>query len=244
MVALLMKLLTRARKSKIVFIVIVLFLFGCLVFVADRSQADDIKRSVNDICHTEDSRYYTRTDRYESFETLEECLDPTSRMSDNSDEEAPKYERKFFGSGWADSDDDCQNTRQEALIGQSTGNIFFASYEECRVVRGRWNSPYTNNILTNARKVDIDHIIPLKFSWIRGAYKWDIEKRKSFANDPVNLWAVEYDLNRAKGAKGPLEWLPPENQCQYMIRWKRIATKYSIQLTDAEESLFEELCDR
>ncbi|MGM0953782.1 MAG: HNH endonuclease family protein [Pseudomonadota bacterium] len=54
----------------------------------------------------------------------------------------------------------------------------------------------------DASKIDIDHVVPLKWAWQHGANKWTKEKRERFANDPRNLWSVELSLNSQKGAKG------------------------------------------
>lgn len=214
-----------------------------LVSIADVSKADHIKKSSNGICHSPDSRYYYNIDNYEKFHSLSECIDPSKRTSNTNDEEIPEYNRSIFGGGWADLDRDCQNTRHEELINQSTGQVYFASFEECRVVRGRWISPYTNNIITDATTMDVDHIVPLKYLHLAGAYKRPYEERKLMANDPINLWAVESSLNRSKGAKGPTEWLPPENECIYILRFSRILKKYNLEPVEDYSDLQAKYCN-
>lgn len=59
---------------------------------------------------------------------------------------------------------------------------------------------------------------------------------KKFANVPANLLSVEASLNRQKGAKGLGEWLPPKNQCQYILRFYRIVKLYSVELTSEEKN--------
>ena len=140
----------------------------------------------------------------------------------------PQYERKFFGSGWIDSDNDGQDTRQEVLLEFSTNTVQFADDDQCRIIRGRWISLFTNDIHIDASELDIDHIIPLKWAWDHGAHVWSKDKRIEFANDPANLVVVEASLNRQKGAKGPELWLPPKNQNIYVTRWKRLMIKYNI----------------
>ncbi|WP_241956287.1 GmrSD restriction endonuclease domain-containing protein [Marinobacter flavimaris] len=46
-------------------------------------------------------------------------------------------------------------------------------------------------MIQNAAGIDIDHIVPLAWSWDRGAQQWSNDKRQRFANDRVNLWPVE-----------------------------------------------------
>ena len=60
-------------------------------------------------------------------------------------------------------------------------------------------------------------------------------KREQFADDPVNLFAVEARVNRQKGAKGPLEWMPPRESfhCQYVTRFKRALIIYGLEWSDS-----------
>nr|WP_273429863.1 DUF1524 domain-containing protein [Marinobacter sp.] len=54
------------------------------------------------------------------------------------------------------------------------------------------------------------HVVPLAWSWSRGAHEWSNESGLRFANDLVNLLPVEASWNRSKGAKGPDQWLALE----------------------------------
>jgi hypothetical protein len=216
-------------NSKIVFSLIVApFLFPMAVF-----SGNPIKQSASGICHTPESSYYSRTKSFTPYDTIEACLSaggklPKGYSSSNTAENDSEYSRDKFGHGWDDADGDCQNTRQEILISLSTNPVRFADDKECRVTFGRWISMYSGEVIFDASKADIDHIVPLKWAWEHGADKWSQEKREQFANDPVNLVAVEASLNRSKGAKGLDEWLPPANQEQYKARFMRILTKYQI----------------
>ena len=147
---------------------------------------------------------------------------------------APPYDRSAFGS-WADIDHDCQNTRHELLAELSTA-IVALSANECRVTHGRWLDPYSGKVFFESKHLDIDHLVPLKFAWEHGASGWSDKQRRTFANDTRNLFAVEARLNQQKGAKGPLEWLPPnlKFQCQYVLRFTRIMTIYGLVLSTKE----------
>ena len=151
----------------------------------------------------------------------------------NSDE-IPKYDRDLFG-GWADTDRDCQNTRHELLQVFSTKSIKF-SENNCRVTEGSWLDPYTNKIFKESSKLDIDHLVPLKYGWDRGAHGWTVKKRKKFANDPNNLFAVEKSVNRQKSAYGPAEWLPPniKFRCMYILRFQSIVKTYGLKQSLSE----------
>ena len=147
---------------------------------------------------------------------------------------AAQYDRSLFGD-WADTDNDCQNTRHELLQELSTTQTIFAP-NNCTVVRGKWYDPYSGKTLTEAQQVDVDHLVPLKWAWDRGAQSWPPEKRVSFSNDRANLTIVDRVLNREKGASGPLDWLPPLTgyRCQYVTRFLRVISTYQIAVPVAE----------
>jgi outer membrane protein OmpA-like peptidoglycan-associated protein len=161
---------------------------------------------------------------------------------------AGQYDRGLFG-GWSDDDGDCRNRRQE-LLAEYSAQVVYYSKNDCTVVRGKWRDPYTDKVYTNARDVQIDHLVPLKWAWDRGASQWPSERRHEFANDKANLFVVEIEVNQAKGASGPDDWLPPRSDfhCEYFTRFQRIVTKYELQLNTEEMSSFEDLnvniCDR
>jgi hypothetical protein len=136
---------------------------------------------------------------------------------------------------WLDEDGDCRNTRQEILLAQSTAPVRFATKRNCRVVAGRWISPYTGAVLHDPAHIDIDHVVPLQWAWTHGAERWTHDRWMGFVNDPANLLIVEARLNRQKGAKGLDEWLPPGNQCQYVARYLRILKHHRLTLS-AEEN--------
>lgn len=213
-----------------------------LLVLSVATQASEItKKSKSSICHAPGTEYYSRTKNFTPYDTLEQCLASggrlpkgqsyTSQPKPKAVSETPtKYSRDEFGRGWADDDKDCQNTRQEILISLSTAPVRFADDRECRVTFGRWISMYSGEVIFDASKLDIDHIVPLKWAWDHGANEWSKEKREKFANDPINLVAVEASLNRQKGAKGLDEWLPPKNQTQYKARFERVLIKYDVNL--------------
>ncbi|MBL3610626.1 HNH endonuclease family protein [Rhodovulum sulfidophilum] len=146
------------------------------------------------------------------------------------------YERAAFGSGWTDPDGDCLDTRAELLADLSTVPVRLAP-SGCSVRHGRWFAPYTGQVVTEAGDLDIDHIVPLRYAWGHGAASWSAQKRARFARDPVNLLPVSASANRSKGARGPLDWLPPDPgfRCQYVLRFRRIAASYGLVQSAAEE---------
>ena len=155
-------------------------------------------------------------------------------------DQIPKYDRDLFG-GWSDTDRDCQNMRHELLQKLSTAVVRF-SENAWRVTRGRWLDPYTDKVFFESRQLDIDHLVPLGYSWNRGAHSWTSQKRVQFANDPVNLFAVEKSVNRQKSAYGPAEWLPPniKFRCQYILRFQRVIKVYGLRQSANELRLIQQ----
>lgn len=214
--------------------------------------AETIKKTSSGICHPPESSYYERTRNFHAFDSLEACLASGGRLPRQlAANNAPKlkndhahlYRRSAFGHGWDDTDGDCQDSRAEALIASSSTPVRFASDNRCRVVAGRWISPFTGNVIQNSQHIDIDHVVPLKWAWERGGDTWSAEKRETFANDPVNLWPVELALNRSKGARPPNEWLPPAGQCGYVARFVRIVKSYDLKPSSSESHWLESFLD-
>ena len=139
---------------------------------------------------------------------------------------AVPYDRDLYRH-WTDEDGDCQDTRQEVLIAESLIEVTLDD-RGCRVVSGEWFDPYTGQTFTDPGDLDIDHMVPLAEAHRSGADRWTAEQREAFANDlgaADSLIAVSASANRAKGARDPAEWLPPDQSyhCTYIEIW--IATK-------------------
>lgn len=96
--------------------------------------------------------------------------------------------------------------------------------------KDQYIDPYTNDVITDISKVDYDHIIPLAYAHAHGAALWTEEQKREFADDPtVGVCCSQFD-NRAKGAKGPSEWMPSANQASYCYTWLIIANRFNLWL--------------
>lgn len=149
----------------------------------------------------------------------------------------PKYNRKDYPH-WVDSDGDCQDTRSEILQKQNIGkSLKFKRDKACNVSWGSWIDPYSKKNFTKASDLDIDHIIPLEHAHYAGAWKWDRNKKREFANDPENLIAVQDKLNSSKGSKDITKWLPPNSEfhCEYAKRWQKVKIKYALIIRPKEQ---------
>ncbi|MFG2697230.1 HNH endonuclease family protein [Kitasatospora sp. NPDC048407] len=119
--------------------------------------------------------------------------------------------------------------------------------DQCRAVSGTWVSPYDDKTFTDAKALDIDHLVPLAASWRSGADTWTTDKRKEFANDLTHsqLVAVSAASNRAKADKSPDQWRPPLRSywCTYSRAWTDIKHVYGLSVTEPEKSALVEMLD-
>ena len=162
----------------------------------------------------------------------------------------PDYDRDDW-KHWIDEDRDCQNTRHEVLITESSKVVTFKSDKQCQVATGEWLAPYTGAVITDATQLDVDHMVPLKNAHVSGGWAWDKDKKAAYANEMEyanHLIAVTASANRKKGAKGPEEWKPANQDywCDYAIAWVQIKVEWELSVTKAEWAALQEMlntCD-
>ena len=159
----------------------------------------------------------------------------------------PSYDRDDWRH-WVDEDKDCQNTRHEALIEESLAKVAFKTDRKCQVATGEWLDPYTGETVTDATRLDIDHMIPLKNAHNSGGWAWDKSRKAAFANEMSyadHLIAVTASANRKKGARGPEEWKPTNRGywCDYAIDWVQIKTDWDFSATKAEWGALQEMLE-
>ena len=153
----------------------------------------------------------------------------------------PEYDRSEW-KHWVDEDGDCQDARQEVLIEESLEPVTFEDDRQCRVEAGRWWAPYLGHHLGNPRHIDVDHHVPLKNAHLSGGWAWSPEEKERYANyldDPGHLIAISSRHNRSKGARGPEEWAPPDNDlwCQYALDWTEIKQRWGLTMTPVESEI-------
>ena len=160
-----------------------------------------------------------------------------------------KYQRDAFGPAWADVDGNGCDTRNDILARDLTDVEFKPAKRNCIVTKGKLNDPYTNTTIEfkRGRKssdlIPIDHVVALGDAWYSGAYQWDADRRRNFANDPINLQATNRESNTQKSAKNAAEWLPPNTayQCEYVGRQITIKSTYGLSVTPAEKNAMEKV---
>ncbi|GAA2357785.1 hypothetical protein GCM10010404_08450 [Nonomuraea africana] len=159
---------------------------------------------------------------------------------------APKtgFEREEFGPAWADVDRNGCDTRNDILKRDLREETFKKGTHDCIVLTGILDDPYSGKTIHFKRgqdtsmAVQIDHLIPLSDAWQKGAQQWSKDKRKQFANDPLNLLAVDGPLNNQKSDADAATWLPPRKayRCAYIARQVQVKTKYALWVTAAEKA--------
>src|SRR5699024_635137 len=153
------------------------------------------------------------------------------------------YDRDSFG--WRDDlDRNGCDTRNNVLRRALDAVTRKSGTAGCVVLLGTRASPYSGEAVTFDRThstVDIDHVVALSDAWQTGAASWDEEMRREFANDPLNLLAVEAGLNRQKGAGDAATWLPPkkDHRCEYVARQIAVKAKYDLWVKPAEADAME-----
>jgi hypothetical protein len=154
---------------------------------------------------------------------------------------APKtgYTRAQFSAGWQDIGGcDVRNY----ILARDMDSEVLRSPADCTVMSGTLHDPYTAQTISFERgavsssKVQIDHVVALSDAWQKGAQQLTADTRFQFANDPLNLLAVDGKANNDKSDGDAATWLPPNKayRCQYIARQVAVKQKYTLWITQAE----------
>ncbi|MDE0572881.1 HNH endonuclease family protein [Demequina sp. B12] len=164
------------------------------------------------------------------------------------------YSRELFGRAWEDVDRNGCDTRNDILRRDLEDIVVRSGTGGCVVATGRLEDPYTGKTIAFERgwgtsnAVEIDHVVAMADAWRKGAQSWTAHDRELFANDPLNLLAVDGPTNQVKGASDPSQWLPPHQEywCDYGARIVAVKSIYGLWVTREEAETLEELlmtCD-
>ena len=178
-----------------------------------------------------------------SGDTSDDTADSTDSSSDSSEDST--YNRDDYLPYWADADGDCINTRHEVLILESRVPVTMTE-NGCSVAFGEWYDPLTDQTFTDPSDVDIDHHVALSEAHRSGAAEWDTAKKRAFANDLVNsyaLQAMDDSTNASKSDNDPANWLPPNEsfRCDYVKNWVEVKSLYALTYDDAEKAAIESI---
>lgn len=151
---------------------------------------------------------------------------------------APKtgYDRDQFGQRWLDVDRNGCDTRNDILRRDLVEVTTKPGTRDCVILTGTLHDPYTGTTISFTRGqgtselVQIDHVIPLAWAWRNGAADWTDERREQFANDAINLAAVDGSANQSKSDRGPALWMPPASgyHCSYAIGFVQVLDSYDL----------------
>lgn len=154
------------------------------------------------------------------------------------------YTRAQFDDGWADAGNcDMRNY----ILGRDMREVKVVSATDCTVVSGVLDDPYTGKTITFMRgpgtsaKVQIDHVVALSDAWQKGAQMLAAETRRQFANDPLNLLAVDGPANQQKSDRDAATWVPPNKtyRCRYVARQIAVKQKYTLWVSQGEHDAME-----
>ncbi|MEU2059861.1 HNH endonuclease family protein [Streptomyces sp. NPDC013455] len=163
------------------------------------------------------------------------------------------YDRDKFGYAWMDTADGVPLARngcdtRNDLIRRDGRDLRFRAGSDCVVIAMTLRDPYTGTTIEwrkqRASEVQIDHVVPLSYSWQMGSSRWSKSKREQLANDVLNLIPVQGRANSAKGDSGPASWLPPDRRirCAYTVRFAQVALKYDLPVTAADKTMMLKQC--
>lgn len=149
------------------------------------------------------------------------------------------YDRDEFGQRWLDVDRNGCDTRNDILGRDLTDAVRAGT---CRVTAGTLADPYTGASIAFVRGqgtselVQIDHVVALSDAWQKGAQQLTADQRASFANDPLNLLAVDGSANAQKGDGDAATWLPAQKsfRCTYVATQIAVKATYGLWVTTAE----------
>lgn len=155
------------------------------------------------------------------------------------------YSRARFGPRWSDTDRNRCDTRND-ILARDLDEV--RRDGSCVVLDGLLDDPYTGELVEFVRgprsaAVQIDHVVPLSLAWDTGAQQLSPREREAFANDPLNLLAVEGRANQAKGDSDASEWMPPARSawCSYAERIVAVRTRYRLWVTPEERDALVEV---
>jgi hypothetical protein len=141
------------------------------------------------------------------------------------------YNRNVDYGQWIDADGDCQDTRAEFLIKETKSPIVFTNEYSCVVRSGKWEDFYTGKIYTNAKDIQIDHLLSTHQHYEGIGKTLTKEQRVRYYNDFNNLVIANSTLNMSKSDKDLSEFIPRvprENRCKYIKKYNEIAKKNNI----------------
>ena len=136
------------------------------------------------------------------------------------------------------------DTRNDILARDLTGETFKPGTHNCVVLTGTLADPYSGRHDRlparpghQRRRPDRPRRRAVR-RLAEGRPGLDAARRTAFANDPLNLLAVDGPLNMQKGDGDAATWLPPNKayRCAYVARQVAVKVSYGLWMTQAEKN--------
>lgn len=143
------------------------------------------------------------------------------------------FATKKFGPRWVDVDRNGCDTRSDILA----RDLDQLTKDGCTVKTGQLNDPYTGAVLAYAgANVSVDRMVSLSDAWQSGAASWDAVHLAEFANDPLNLRAVDAAAAKARAGAAIDVWTPANTGflCDFVGNQISVKSKYKLSVTVAE----------
>lgn len=182
----------------------------------------------------EDTKQSTEQDNTPKV-TKEDILSLVDSIKVSTHENKEKYNR----------DDWEKPARKFTLDGEKVSRVKYDTYTSQYLISKDpfvYKCPYSGKEITNIKDLDFDHICALGYIHKYGDINWTNEQKNKFAQDENVGVSVLNKENRRKGAKGPSEWLPKENQGDYCYTWLLCAKEYGFALRQQDIDTCKVVC--
>lgn len=167
------------------------------------------------------------------------ALDLLARIPVQAAVQPSGYARSNFGPSWLDLGTGCDS--RNGTLKRDLGKVAFAQGSAaCVVQNGELKDPYSGGRLlfdrATASMIQIDEVVSLANAWQTGAQALSVAQRIAFANDALNLLAVDAVASMQKHSADAAGWLPPnaEFRCSYVARQISVKATYGLWMTPSE----------
>lgn len=178
--------------------------------------------------------------------TSQSLIDQLSQINITDEHDQSGYDRDDWPH-WVDLNESGCDTRKDVLRQQLIATDATASADDCAISTGLWYSSYDDTFVTVASDLEIDHIVALREAFESGAFSWDKQTRRDFANDTRNLVAITRSANRSKSDNDVADWRPPEHAwCAVSTRIIDVKFRYALSVDRDEHGALLEMiatCD-
>lgn len=151
-------------------------------------------------------------------------------------------DRASFAAG-GDADRDGCSTRSEVLLAEARTAPTRTGV--CTLSGGRWFSTYDGRTLRSPGKVAVDHTVSAEEAFRSGAYRWNSDTRRRFANDLYGrtLRGVSIASALALGSTDPGRKLPALGRCTYVADVVAVKLRWGLSIDTREKQVIARALD-